>query len=78
MVTVRLEAAMHSARTYAQDRSSGFCAEDGAVVKEDGRQVFHDSAAARYLYLHMTQMLNAVIDASKVRHSQMSWIGQAV
>lgn len=51
-----------------QCRSSGFCAEDGAVVKEDSRQVLHDSASARYLYLYMTQMLIAVIDASTIRH----------
>lgn len=52
---------------FKQGRGSGFCAEDGAVLKEDGRKVLRNGAGARYLYLYMTQMLSALIDTSTIR-----------
>ncbi|WP_426234792.1 HNH endonuclease signature motif containing protein [Pseudomonas sp. TWP3-2] len=53
---------------FQEARKSGFCAKDGAVVRERGEGVLHSGASARYLYLYMTEMLSAALQSNVVRH----------
>jgi hypothetical protein len=54
--------------SFHEAHKSGFCANEGAVVRERGVGVLHTGASAMYLYRYLAEMLGAVLRSNIVRN----------